>query len=86
MPDQAEQVCYDQMLISVGTQLSTGRTLPVARLGAAVNDAIGMFATGICRHALKRPPWAQSYRAGFGRGWPKNEPASREGSGVLVNE
>jgi hypothetical protein len=21
-----------------------------------------------------------------GQGWPKNEPASREGSGVLVNE
>ena len=42
MPDQAEQVCYDQTLILVGTQLSTGRTLPVARLGAAVNDAIGM--------------------------------------------
>ena len=67
MPDQAEQVCYDQTLISVGTQLSTGRTLPVARLGAAVNDAIGMSPTGICRHALKRPPWALSRPTGAGR-------------------
>ena len=56
MPDQAEQACYDQTLIWVGTQRPAGQTHPVAPLGAAVNDAIGISATGICHHALKRPP------------------------------
>ena len=36
---------------------------------------------------LKGPTWRPvAERHVDGRCWPKNEPASREGSGVLVNE